>query len=38
VEARTMLEEIYGRFTEGLDTPDLKDASALLKQLSNEHA
>jgi tetratricopeptide (TPR) repeat protein len=38
VEARMMLEEIYGRFTEGLDTPDLKDASALLKQLSNEHA
>jgi class 3 adenylate cyclase/tetratricopeptide (TPR) repeat protein len=38
VEARMMLEGIYGRFTEGLDTPDLKDASALLKQLSNEHA
>ena len=29
-KARTMLAEIYGWFTEGFDTPDLKDAKALL--------
>jgi class 3 adenylate cyclase len=33
-EARTMLAEIYNRFTEGFDTADLKDARALLDQLS----
>lgn len=33
-EARWMLAEIYGWFTEGFDTPDLKDARALLDQLS----
>ena len=33
-EARAMLAEIYGRFTEGFDTTDLKDAKALLDQLS----
>jgi tetratricopeptide (TPR) repeat protein len=33
-EARTMLAEIYGWFTEGLDTADLKDAKALLDELS----
>ncbi|MBV8361609.1 MAG: hypothetical protein JO189_27295, partial [Deltaproteobacteria bacterium] len=33
-EARTMLVEIYGWFTEGFDTPDLKDAKALLDELS----
>ncbi len=32
-EARTMLDEIYGWFTEGLDTADLKDAKALLDEL-----
>ena len=32
-EARTMLAEIYGWFTEGFDTADLKDAKALLDQL-----
>jgi hypothetical protein len=32
-EARTMLAEIYGWFTEGFDTAPLKDASALLDQL-----
>jgi len=26
-----MLAEIYGWFTEGFDTPDLKDAKALLE-------
>jgi tetratricopeptide (TPR) repeat protein len=32
-EAHTMLAEIYGWFTEGLDTADLKDAKALLNEL-----
>jgi predicted ATPase len=30
-EARTMLAEIYGWFTEGFDTTDLKDAKARLQ-------
>jgi predicted ATPase len=34
-EARTMLADIYGWFTEGFDTADLKDAKALLEELSN---
>ena len=33
-EARAMLAEIYGWFTEGFDTADLKDAKALLNELS----
>ena len=33
-EARKRLEEIYGWFTEGFGTPDLKDAKALLDALS----
>ena len=33
-EARTMLADIYGWFTEGFDTADLKDAKALLDQLN----
>ncbi|MGA8058759.1 MAG: hypothetical protein WB999_10980, partial [Candidatus Binataceae bacterium] len=33
-EAHTMLAEIYGWFTEGFDTADLKDAAALLDQLN----
>jgi adenylate cyclase len=33
-EARTMLAEIYGWFTEGFDTADLIDAKALLDELS----
>ena len=32
-EARAMLAEIYGWFTEGFDTADLKDAQALLDEL-----
>jgi predicted ATPase len=32
-EARTMLAEVYGWFTEGFDTADLKDAKALLDEL-----
>jgi predicted ATPase len=34
-EARAMLAEIYGWFTEGFDTADLKGAKALLDELSN---
>jgi tetratricopeptide (TPR) repeat protein len=33
-EVRTMLAEIYGWFTEGFDTADLKDAKALLDELN----
>ena len=33
-EARQMLTDTYGRFTEGFDTPDLKSAKALLVELS----
>jgi class 3 adenylate cyclase/tetratricopeptide (TPR) repeat protein len=33
-EARVMLTEIYSTFTEGFDTADLKDAKALLEELS----
>jgi predicted ATPase len=34
-EARTRLAQIYGWFTEGFDTADLKDAKALLDELGN---
>jgi predicted ATPase len=33
-EARTMLADIYGWFTEGFDTADLKDAKTLLDELN----
>lgn len=33
-EARTVLADVYGWFTEGLDTKDLQAAKALLEQLS----
>jgi hypothetical protein len=33
-EARAMLADIYGWFTEGFDTADLEDAKALLGTLS----
>ena len=33
-EARQMLAEIYDWFTEGFDTADLKEAKALLEELS----
>ena len=33
-KASTMLAEIYRWFTEGFDTPDLKDAKTLLDQLN----
>lgn len=35
-EARTHLAPVYGWFTEGFDTPDLKQAKHLLDQLSAE--
>ena len=34
-EGRVMLGDIYGWFTEGFDTADLKDAKALLDKLGN---
>jgi predicted ATPase len=33
-EARQMLAEVYGWFTEGFDTVDLREAKALLEELS----
>jgi DNA-binding NtrC family response regulator/predicted ATPase len=33
-EARSLLAEVHGWFTEGFDTPDLQEASALLDSLS----
>ena len=33
-EARHLLAQIYGSFTEGFDTADLKEAKALLEDLS----
>ena len=33
-EAHEMLAEIYGWFTEGFDTADLKEAKALLAELA----
>jgi predicted ATPase len=35
VEARQLLAPVYGWFTEGFDTRDLKDAKALLEQLAS---
>jgi class 3 adenylate cyclase/tetratricopeptide (TPR) repeat protein len=34
-EARDLLAPVYGWFTEGFDTPDLKEAKALLEQLTD---
>jgi predicted ATPase len=34
-EARQMLAEIYGWFTEGFDTADLQEAQALLEELAH---
>jgi len=34
-EARQMLAEIYGWFTEGFDTKDLQEAKALLEELNH---
>jgi predicted ATPase len=33
-EARELLAPIYGWFTEGFDTADLREAKALLEELS----
>jgi predicted ATPase len=33
-EARTILAEIYNWFTEGFDTADLRDAQALMDELT----
>jgi len=33
-EARGLLAQIYNRFTEGVDTMDLREAKALLDELS----
>jgi predicted ATPase len=33
-EARSLLTRVYGWFTEGFDTPDLKEAKALLNELA----
>ena len=33
-EARGLLAPVYGWFTEGFDTPDLKEAKALLDELA----
>ena len=33
-EARELLGDVYGWFTEGFDTLDLKDAKALLEELA----
>ena len=35
-EARELLAEIYGWFTEGFDTADLQEARALLDTLEKE--
>ena len=34
-EARDLLAPTYGWFTEGFDTPDLKDAKVLLETLDS---
>lgn len=34
IEARHMLAEIYGWFTEGFDTADLQEAKGLLDELA----
>jgi predicted ATPase len=33
-EVRELLAPVYGWFTEGFDTPDLKEARALLDELA----
>jgi predicted ATPase len=35
-EARDLLAPVYGWFTEGFDTLDLKDAKALLEELARK--
>jgi predicted ATPase len=33
-EAKKLLEEVYSWFTEGFDTPDLKEAKSFIEELS----
>ncbi len=33
-EARQVLAEVYGWFTEGFDTPDLQETQTLLQELA----
>jgi hypothetical protein len=33
-QARELLARVYGWFTEGFDTPDLKEAKALLEEFA----
>jgi predicted ATPase len=33
-QARDLLAPVYGWFTEGFDTPDLREAKALLEELA----
>ena len=35
-EAKSLLAEIYGWFTEGFDTRDLREAKALIEELSHQ--
>jgi len=34
-QARDLLDPVYGWFAEGFDTPDLKEAKALLDELAS---
>jgi hypothetical protein len=34
-QAREVLAQVYGRFTEGLDTVDFKEVKALLDELAS---
>src|SRR5262249_48073650 len=36
-DARALLAPIYGEFTEGFDTPDLKQSKALLSKIRADH-
>ena len=35
-EARDLLQQIYGQFTEGFDTPDLGEAKMLLDEFDGK--
>jgi hypothetical protein len=37
-QARSLIVDIYAKFTEGFETPDLVDARALLAELSGSDA
>ncbi|MEA3195998.1 MAG: hypothetical protein QOF32_50, partial [Gammaproteobacteria bacterium] len=38
VEARSLLQSVYDRFSEGFDTPDLKEAKAILEDVASEES